>query len=246
MGEATTWSQFRESIGTICIGIVVAIIIVLFLMRMQDWTITALESIIVLIFGLGAMKAFKFSDEQNTFFYPVGLFCGIILCAVTLISPYGDDLIRWSTIQTGPAVTVTQTLNTVTASAVPTIIPTASPTVALTMPTIAATGTFAPTTVATVVSTTGLTTHPTIALTMPIFSPTGTFAPTTIATAVPTTVATTVPTIIRTTAPVMTPTPTPAIAVSQVFTPGWIVILVIVFLIAVIIAYLLETRKLKK
>jgi hypothetical protein len=213
MGETTPWSQFRESIGTICIGIVVAIIIVLFLMRMQDWTITALESIIVLIFGLGAMKAFKFSDEQNTFFYPVGLFCGIILCAVTLISPYGDDLIRWSTIQTTPVVTVTQTLNTVTASAVPTIVPTASPTMMVTMPTIAATGTFAPTTVAT---------------------------------AVPTTVATTVPTIIRTTVPVMIPTPTPAMAASQVFSPGWIVILVIVFLIAVIIAYLLETRKQKK
>jgi hypothetical protein len=62
------------------------------------------------------------------------------------------------------------------------------------------------------------------------------------ATAVPTTV----PTMVRTTVPLMTPTPPSAIAASQSFTPGGITILVIVFAIALLIAYLLETRKLKK
>lgn len=154
MGESTSWDQFRESIGTISIGIVVAIIIVLFLMRMHDWTITALESLIALVFGLGVLKAFKFTDEQNAFFYPVGLLAGIILCAVTLISPYGEILIRWTTIGTNTTVMPTQTL-----TAAPTTMITALPTTGLTgiptpATTVAMTGSMVPTTVPATIATT--------------------------------------------------------------------------------------------
>lgn len=149
--ESTSWDQFRESLGTICIGVVVAIIIVLFLMRMQDWTITALESLVALIFGLGVLKAFKFTDEQNAFFYPVGLLGGIFLCGAALISPYGDILIRWTTIPTNTSVIVTQTL-----TAAPTTVMTTLPTPGLTgiptpATTVVATGTMVPTMVPTTV-----------------------------------------------------------------------------------------------
>jgi hypothetical protein len=154
MGESTSYDQFRESIGTISIGIVVAIIIVLFLMRMHDWTITALESLLALVFGLGVLKAFKFTDEQNAFFYPVGLLGGIILCAVTLISPYGEILIRWTSVQTNTTVIHTQTV-----TVAPTTITTAVQTTSLTgiptpATTVAATGTMVHTTFPTAVATT--------------------------------------------------------------------------------------------
>jgi|SRR5208337_1758134 len=126
------WCAFRETLGMLCFGFFVCVIIILLLLRLQDWTAATIDLIIVAIGGYST-KFFNLSDKENVLFYPVGLVAAMIVCGLILISPYSIYLLRFIPVQTNLSVTTSPTVVPTIAmgnqsiTLAPTLIPTLTP-----------------------------------------------------------------------------------------------------------------------